>query len=58
MLENQEMKTVRFGFQGEFYLENQWKSALLRVFLENTAFPEKVIESNLFKGLFYQSGQK
>ena len=43
---------MRFGLLVEFYLENQWKSVMLGVFLENTDIPGKLYESNLFKGLF------
>ena len=57
-MENQEMETVTFVLLTKFYSVFQWKSTLLMVFLENHVFLTFLVESNLFKGLFYQRCQK
>ena len=51
-MENREMETAMFWFSVEFYLETQWKTVALGVFREKGRIPGKLIESNLFKGLF------
>ena len=51
-MENRKVRTATFGFPSEFYLETQWKTALLMVFLENHRILTFLVKSNLFKGLF------
>ena len=46
------LQSVTSRFPEEFYLENQWKSVPHGVFPEKHVIPGKLIESNLFKGLF------
>ena len=57
-VENRKVRTVTFWFSSEFYLETQWKSTETMVFLENHEFPHFLIQSNLFKGLFYGKCEK